>query len=100
MKKIFMIIALMSCLLWGCQAQSRKPIRKATKDSMIVDKSMIKDAKMTKYFYLTPDGTKHPIYMSPDGKCFIIRTSSKHGKQYRQYLPEVTKQLEKPYASE
>lgn len=88
-----MILVLMSCVVWGCQAQSRKPIRKTSKDSTIVDKSMIKDAKMTKYFYFTTDEKKHPIYMAPDGKCFIIRTSSKHGKQYRQYLPEITKKL-------
>lgn len=47
---------------------------------------------LTKYFYMTPDGTKYPIYMSINGKCFIIRTS-KSGRRYKQYLPEVTKQL-------
>ena len=88
-----MIIVLMGCVVCECQAQSKKPIRKTTKDSTIVDKSTIKDAKMTKYYYLTADGTKYPIYMSSDGKCFIIRTSSKHGKKYRQYLPEITKKL-------
>jgi len=93
MKKIFMILALMSCVVWGCQAQRKKPILKTTKDSTIVDKSMIKDAKMTKYFYTTADKTKYPIYMSSDGKCFIIRTSIRKGKQYRQYLPQMTKRL-------
>ena len=88
-----MILALMSCVVWGCQAQRKKPILKTTKDSTIVDKSMIKDAKMTKYFYMTVDRTKYPIYISSDRKCFIIRTSTKTGKQYRQYLPEVTKKL-------
>jgi hypothetical protein len=48
---------------------------------------------LTKYYYLASDGTKYPIYRSVNGKCFIIRTSSKTGKQYKQYLPEVTKQL-------
>ena len=50
---------------------------------------------LTKYYYLASDGTKYPIYMSANGKCFIIRTSAKTGKQYKQYLPEVTKQLSK-----
>ena len=48
---------------------------------------------LTKYFYLAADGTKYPIYMSTSGKCFILRVS-KNGKEYRQYLPEVTKQLD------
>ena len=50
-------------------------------------------ATLTKYFYMAADGTKYPIYMSSTGKCFILRTSAKTGKQYKQYLPEVTKQL-------
>ena len=52
-------------------------------------------ATLTGYYYVTSDGTRYPIYKSSKGKCFIIRTSSKTGKEYRQYLPEVTKQLSK-----
>ena len=48
---------------------------------------------MTKYFYQTVDGTKYPIYMSASGKCFILRTSKKTGKQYRKDLPKITEQL-------
>lgn len=50
-------------------------------------------ATLTGYYYQTTDGTKYPIYMSSKGKCFIWRTSSKTGKPYKQYLPEITKQL-------
>lgn len=50
---------------------------------------------LTGYYYVTSDGTRYPIYKSSKGKCFIIRTSSKTGKEYRQYLPEITKQLSK-----
>jgi len=85
-----MLLALMSCMVGGCLTQSKDSIRKKNNDSIFVDKSMIKNAKMTKYFYLTEDRKKYPIYMSSNGKCFIIRTSFKNGKQYRQYLPEVT----------
>lgn len=47
---------------------------------------------LTKYYYQTIDGTRYPIYMSASGKCFIIKTS-KNGKQYKQYLPEISKRL-------
>lgn len=50
---------------------------------------------LTKYTYKASDGNIYPIYMSSTGKCFIIRVSSKTGKQYKQYLPEITKQLQK-----
>lgn len=50
-------------------------------------------ATLTGYFYVDTKGVKYPIYMSSKGKCFIFRTSAKTGKQYKQYLPEITKQL-------
>ena len=64
---------------------------KPTKDSVCIDS--IPDCVMTQYFYLTADRKKYPIYQSKTGKCFIVRTSSKTGERYRQYLPEVDKQL-------
>lgn len=36
--------------------------------------------------FKTADGEVFPIYKSGEGKYFIIRTSKKTGKQYRQYL--------------
>lgn len=53
-----------------------------------------KEYTLTKYSYMASDGTKYPIYMSAGGKCFIIR-KSKNGKEYRQYMPEITKKLSK-----
>lgn len=47
---------------------------------------------LTSYKYRTSDGKEYPVYLSANGKAFIIRTS-KSGKQYRQYLPEVTAQI-------
>jgi hypothetical protein len=47
----------------------------------------------TGYHYFDSKGVRYPIYMSSKGKCFIIRTSLKTGKTYKQYLPEITKQL-------
>lgn len=46
------------------------------------------------YTYVASDGTKYPIYVSGNGKYFIIRKSVKTGKEYRHYLPKVKKQLE------
>lgn len=45
------------------------------------------------YYYFDTKGIRYPIYLSSKGKCFIWRTSAKTGKQYKQYLPEITKQL-------
>lgn len=48
---------------------------------------------MTKYFYLDKEGNKYLIYATASKKCFIIKTSKKTGKSYKQYLPEVSKRL-------
>lgn len=48
---------------------------------------------LTRYKFKASNGVTYPIYMSKNGKCFIIRTN-KEGKQYRDYLPEITKQLQ------
>ena len=53
-----------------------------------------KSATKTKYTYKAADGKVYPIYLSPNGKAFIIRVSKKTNKEYRDYLPEVTKQLQ------
>ena len=64
----------------------------SVEDSSSIKTDSISDAVLTKYFYVTASGVKYPIYMKKTGKCFIIRTSTKTGKQYRQYLPEISKQ--------
>lgn len=48
----------------------------------------------TPYTFKAKDGKEYPIYTSKQGKAFIWRVSKKTGKQYKQYLPEVTKQLQ------
>lgn len=59
-------------------------------DSSKTKKSEVKKTNMT---YIDKNGKSYDIYISSKGKAFIIRTSKKTGKQYRQYLPNVTKQL-------
>ena len=49
----------------------------------------------TQYVYVDKDGIQYPIYLSSKCKSFIIKKSKKTGKEYRQYLPEITKQLSK-----
>lgn len=39
--------------------------------------------------YTTLEGEKFPVYLSKNGKAFVIRTSEKTGNPYRSYLKEV-----------
>lgn len=46
-------------------------------------------AKPTKTkFTVEKDGKSYPVYMGSTGSCFILKTSSKTGKEYRSYLGE------------
>lgn len=47
----------------------------------------------TVYTYKDSKGIEYPIYLSSTGKAFIKKVSKKTGKEYRQYLPEIGKQI-------
>lgn len=55
-------------------------------------KSSGKETK-TSFTYTDSKGNKYPIYLSASGKAFIKKVSKKSGKEYKQYLPEVGKQI-------
>ena len=47
----------------------------------------------TEYTYKDSKGNLYPVYLSATGKAYIKRISSKTGKEYKQYLPEVGRQI-------
>lgn len=47
----------------------------------------------TQYTYTDNKGNTYSIYLSASGKAFIKRVSKKTGKEYKQYLPEIGKQI-------
>lgn len=87
---IFILVSLLgfSVILY------HRVLRKKAQHLQVVKKSAKKtSATKTVYTFKAFDDKVYPIYLSPKGKAFIIRVSKKAGKQYKQYLPEVTKQL-------
>lgn len=51
------------------------------------------EPQKTDYVYQKQDST-WTIYLSAKGKAFIIRYSKRTGRAYRQYLPQISKQIE------
>lgn len=91
MKKLFLIVCL---ALLGSVVYAQEVVRNGNTFTQ-TSKKKAKEAFMTTpYTYVASDGTKYPIYISGNGKYFIIRKSAKTGKEYRQYLPKVQEQLE------
>ncbi len=46
----------------------------------------IKSYKATNEYFIDSKGIKYPVYKTKEGKYFVLRTSKKTGKQYREYL--------------
>jgi hypothetical protein len=57
------------------------------------DKVSLKNDTKTQYTYKAKDGKEYPIYLSKNGKAFIVRVSKKTGREYKQYLPQITEQI-------
>jgi hypothetical protein len=84
------------CVSFGCTVVRGQNVVRNGNTFTQTSKKKAKEAFMTTpYTYVAADGTKYPIYISGNGKYFIIRKSKKTGKEYRQYLPEIQKQLSK-----
>ena len=48
----------------------------------------------TKFIWKDNKGKEYPVYISKSGSCFVIKVSSKTGKEYRNYLgPEISEQI-------
>ena len=48
----------------------------------------------TKFTWKDSKGTEYPVYISAKGSCFVIKTSSNTGKEYKNYLgPEISQQI-------
>ena len=68
-------------------AQSAKPVYKIQGDSLVrIDKgASVKAKPVDTGKTLTIKGVKYPVYKTPRNAYFIIRTSKKTGKHYKQY---------------
>ena len=56
------------------------------------------EATKTRLTYTTTKGEVFPIYLSKNGRAYIIRVSKKTGKEYKQYLgEEISREVCKEY---
>ena len=47
----------------------------------------------TAYTYVDSKGTSYSVYLSSTGKAFIKKVNKKTGKEYKQYVPEIGRQI-------
>lgn len=94
MKKLFILLVMMLAFTNVINAQSFERqgntfVSKSSKGS----RAKAEPTK-TKFTWKDSKGNEYPVYMSGTGSCFVIKTSAKTGKEYRNYLgPEVSEQM-------
>ena len=93
MKKL--IIAAIMLLGMGIVANAQSVQREGNTFTQVsTRKSSDKDnGTPTKYQYVDSKGKVYTVMLSSTGKAFIWKTSQKTGKTYKQYLPEIGKQI-------
>lgn len=93
MKKIILTAIMLFSLSLGVQAQS--VIREGNTFTQVSNKGGKSSGKETKTQFIFTDskGNVYPVYLSSTGKAFIKKVSKKTGKEYKQYMPEIGKQI-------
>lgn len=92
MKKIIFIFAMIVCGIMTSNAQNYK-IEGNTITSTKIARVKSEPIK-TSFNYKDSKGNEYPIFMSSTGSCFVLKTSSKTGKEYRNYLgPEMSSDI-------
>lgn len=93
MKKI-LIILLLAVMSINCVAQSKNYAVQGKEYSSTKKTKSKSEPKNTGYTWKDSKGNVYPIYMSESGSCYVIKTSSKTGKEYKNYLgPEVSQDI-------
>ena len=94
MKKIILAAIMLLSLNVGVQAQS--VVKSGNTFTQVSNnkggKSGGKETK-TQYTFKDSKDAVYPVYLSSTGKAFIKKVSKKTGKEYKQYMPEIGKQI-------
>ena len=95
MTKIFLFLATIVLMLGCCvsNARAQKNVTLKGKTFIVQKDSSENQGTPTGYEYRASDGTVYPVYLSSTGKAYIKKVSKKTGKEYKQYVPEIGKQI-------
>ena len=91
MKKIIIAAIMLFGLSMNIQAQSVQ--KQGNNFTQVSNKKSSGKETKTQYTYTDSKGVVYPVWLSSTGKAFIKKVSKKTSKEYRQYLPEIGKQI-------
>ena len=91
MKKLLIMLVLL-CV--GLTSNAQNYTRKGNTFISSTGERVKAEPVKTKFTWQDNKGKVYPVYISSTGSCFIIKTSVKTGKDYRNYLgPEISQQI-------
>ena len=91
MKKLIIAAMMLLSMNVGIYAQSVS--RQGNTFTQVSNKKSAGKETKTQYVYKDSKGNSYPVWLSSSGKAFIKKVSKKTGKEYRQYVPEIGKQI-------
>lgn len=86
MKKLFIMAAMLLAFSVNSSTYAQSVKREGTTFVVSSSRKSVEPTK-TKFTWKVGD-VEYPIYISASGSCYIIKTSKKTGKEYKQYLPK------------
>lgn len=87
MKKLFIMAAMLLALSVNNSSTYAQDIKREGTTFVVSSSRSKSEPTKTKYTWKV-SGVEYPIYISASGSCYIIKTSKKTGKEYKQYLPK------------
>ncbi len=92
MRRLFALLLLTLCI--GLVANAQTYIRSGNTFISSKGERIKAEPTKTKFTWKDSKGREYPVYISSSGSCFVIRVSSKTGKEYKSYLgPEISEQI-------
>lgn len=86
MKKIF--ICAIAIMMASASVINAEIKREGNTFSVVSESKQKAEPTATTYKYTTKDGKEYPIYLSKNGRAYILKVSQKSGNEYKQYLGE------------
>lgn len=97
MKKLFIAAIMLLALSVNNSSTYAQSVKREGTTFVVSSSRSKSEPTKTKFTWKAGD-VEYPIYISASGSCYIIKTSKKTGKEYKQYLPkevcaEIAKEL-------
>ena len=87
MKKLFILAVILLALSVNNSNTYAQSVKREGTTFVVSSSRSKSESTKTKFTWKVGD-VEYPIYISSTGSCYIVKTSKKSGKEYKQYLPK------------